>query len=369
MHSGRSQLLLHPTGAPEATLPFAGSADAATTPSRARGLAARLTDPRPPIAWSLALLFLLKALICFAAVASPISDAQPRGLVALVGTLGVAAACGIWLYGSRIPVIGFELLLAAGTVVASYLVTHASTQGGMMVVALAFPWTAIYAAHFFPRRRANAQALLISAGFGVGLLLGNLSGVAIYWVIVTITIWSICIVLGNLSESMRRQLGTDALTGLLNRSGFLAAALRERAIANRTGAPLALAVIDLDDFKQINDREGHAAGDQLLETLARRWRERIRPSDVLARHGGDEFVLLLPATTAAGAQAALERLRDGADPVSWSVGISEWLPGEALDAPLARADRHLYAAKLATSETADDGPAPLATHSGHAYSW
>jgi diguanylate cyclase (GGDEF)-like protein len=237
-------------------------------------------------------------------------------------------------------------------VVASYLVTHASTQGGMMVVALAFPWTAIYAAHFFPRRRANAQALLISAGFGLGLLLGKLSGVAIYWVIVTITISSICIVLGNLSESLRRQVGTDPLTGLLNRGGFLAAALRERAIANRTGAPLALAVIDLDDFKQINDREGHAAGDHLLATLGRSWRERIRPSDVLARHGGDEFVLLLPATTAAGAQAALERLRDRADPMSWSVGISEWLPGEALDAPLARADRRLYDAKQATGEVA-----------------
>jgi hypothetical protein len=103
MHPGRSQLLLHPTGATEATLPLAVPAHVATTPSRGRGLAARLTAPRPAIAWSLALLLLLKALICFAAVASPISDAQPRGLVALVGTLAVAAACGIWLYGSGFP--------------------------------------------------------------------------------------------------------------------------------------------------------------------------------------------------------------------------------------------------------------------------
>lgn len=76
----------------------------------------------------------------------------------------------------------------------------------------------------------------------------------------------------------------------------------------------------------------------------------MRPSDILARHGGDEFVLLLPCTGPAGAQAALERLRSDDDPVSWSIGISEWRSGEALDAPLARADKHLYEAKLAAGE-------------------
>ena len=124
----------------------------------------------------------------------------------------------------------------------------------------------------------NALGALISIGFGAGLLLSGLAHVAVYWVVVTVTIWSICIVLGNLSESLRLQVGTDHLTGLLNRTGFLAAALRERALANRTGAPLTVAVIDLDDFKQINDCAGHAAGDELLAGLGRQWRERMRPS-------------------------------------------------------------------------------------------
>jgi diguanylate cyclase (GGDEF)-like protein len=307
----------------------------------------RLTARRPPIAWTLSALFMFKGFICLTTVAYPISATEPVGLVAIAGTLGIAAATAIWLLGSRIPLLGYELLAAGGSLTTSWLVAHAATPGGMMVAAFAYPWTAIYAAHFFPRRGVIVQGVLISVGFSVGLALGGLHHVAVYWTIVTVTIWSICLLLGNLSESMRRQAGTDQLTGLLNRNGFQTAALRERALADRTGSPLTLAVLDLDGFKQINDRDGHAAGDRLLAGLGRAWRARVRPGDILARHGGDEFVLLLPATTSTGAEAVLERLRDGQDPVGWSVGVSEWLIGESLDAPMARADRYLYGVKSA----------------------
>jgi diguanylate cyclase (GGDEF)-like protein len=317
----------------------------AAMPALVGKLARRLTVGRPAIAWSLALLFWFKGLICFAMVAFPISASEPTGLVGAAGALAVVAGCGVWLFGTRISLLGFQLLAASGAVVTSALITHASTHGGMMLGAFAYPWIAIYAAHFFPRRAVIAQGLLISVGFAVGLLLGGLPQVAIYWVVVTVTIWSICILLGNLSESLRRQVATDPLTGLLNRSGFLTGALRERALADRTGAPLTVAVIDLDDFKEVNDREGHAAGDELLRVLARQWRAHIRPGDILARHGGDEFLLLLPSTGPAGAEAALQRLSRPEAPIGWSTGISEWLPGESLDAALARADKRLYEVK------------------------
>jgi diguanylate cyclase (GGDEF)-like protein len=348
-----------------ATSAAGSSPRAVSGPQPLRALAKRAIGARPAIAWALALLFLFKGLVCFATIAFPISATEPRGLVVIAGTLAVAAACGIWLLANRIALVGFELLAAGGSLVTSDLIAHASTHGGMMVAAYAYPWIAIYAAHFFPRRAVNAQGLLISVGFGVGLLLSGLPHVAIYWAVVTVTIWSICILLGNLSESLRRQVGTDHLTGLLNRSGFLAAAMRERGLANRTGAPLTVAVIDLDDFKQINDRAGHAAGDELLAALGRDWRERLRPSDILARHGGDEFVLLLPGTTPVGAQAALERLHGGQDAIAWSTGVSEWRSGESLDAPLARADRHLYEAKSATSQRRRDVDEADGEHAGH----
>jgi diguanylate cyclase (GGDEF)-like protein len=314
-------------------------------PALLRALARRLTVGRPAIAWSLALLLLFKGLICLGMVAFPLSANQPTGLVGAAGVLAVLAGCGVWLFATRISLLGFELLAAGGSLVTSALITQAHTHGGMMVAAFAYPWIAIYAAHFFPRRAVNAQGLLISVGLGAGLLLSGLPHVAIYWVVVTVTIWSICILLGNLSESLRRQVATDPLTGLLNRSGFLAAAVRERALADRTGTPLTVAVIDLDDFKEVNDREGHAAGDALLTSLALQWRQRMRPSDIVARHGGDEFLLLLPCTEPRGAEAALQRLCDKDDPVGWSTGITEWLPGQSLDAALAQADQHLYEAK------------------------
>ncbi|MGA2164815.1 MAG: GGDEF domain-containing protein, partial [Solirubrobacteraceae bacterium] len=153
----------------------------------------------------------------------------------------------------------------------------------------------------------------------------------------------------------RQRADTDPLTGLLNRSGFLALAARERAIADRTHTPLTIAVLDLNGFKQINDRLGHAAGDRVLAELGREWRARLRAGDILARHGGDEFVLLLPATSQAEAAGVLERLRWEDLVVDWSVGISGWESGEDLDACLARADRSLYNVKQSRVPSVADG--------------
>ncbi|HNC51615.1 MAG TPA: GGDEF domain-containing protein [Accumulibacter sp.] len=149
---------------------------------------------------------------------------------------------------------------------------------------------------------------------------------------------------------------TDTLTGALNRRGFAEACQRESARARRSGNPLALALIDLDDFKRLNDREGHQVGDEALVHLVQVLRAALRPSDILCRFGGEEFVLLLPDTALHQAAAAISRfqrqLAVRAVPrrdivLSFSAGVVVQQAGESLEQALLRADAATYAAKRA----------------------
>jgi len=107
---------------------------------------------------------------------------------------------------------------------------------------------------------------------------------------------------------------------------------------------LCVAVLDLDHFKEVNDLHGHAAGDELLSSMARHWRSQLRDNDVLFRSGGDEFVMLLPDTRLADATRMLARLRESS-PAPWCSGIAELRDDDDLDRALARADLALYDAK------------------------
>ena len=157
-------------------------------------------------------------------------------------------------------------------------------------------------------------------------------------------VWVAVAVLIRLHARLRADAHTDGLTGLLNRTGFIAAAARQRAMARRRGEPLALAVIDLDDFKRVNDRGGHAAGDRLLVELARAWTASLRPGDLLARFGGDEFVLLVEGTSEDQVDKVLARLaRSHAAP--WTAGAVLCSDDESLDEAIERADARLYEAK------------------------
>ena len=224
------------------------------------------------------------------------------------------------------------------------LIAFAVTPQGELVTAFGYLWVAVYAAHFFGRREAWRHTALITVGFGVAVSLNDAPIAPSAYVIVVATIWVAVTVLANLTTRLRVHAATDQLTGLLNRSGFRAAAEREHALSLRTGVPLSLVVIDLDDFKAVNDWRGHAAGDQMLVELAQMWRLQLRRCDVIGRHGGDEFVLLLPATDHAQATLVLARLRAGS-PIGWSAGVAEWRREESFETCLSRADTNLYLAK------------------------
>ena len=122
------------------------------------------------------------------------------------------------------------------------------------------------------------------------------------------------------NERLKRLASVDPLTGLLNRRGLEDAVATEVARARRTGGPLSAVLLDLDDFKRVNDTLGHAAGDVVLREVAGRLQSSLRPTDLLARVGGDEFLALLPDTRHAEATAVAERLRLAASDASSRIG-------------------------------------------------
>lgn len=156
----------------------------------------------------------------------------------------------------------------------------------------------------------------------------------------------------QLQESALR----DALTGLYNRRHLLTVAEYERTKRARSRQPLSVILVDLDDFKSINDTLGHDAGDAVLKAAAERMRDAVRKQDTVARWGGEEFLILLPDTTADQARDVAERIRcalyetpvtHGGQQVamSGSFGVTDHRSDEAIDTTIARADRALYSVK------------------------
>ncbi|HEU4656187.1 MAG TPA: diguanylate cyclase [Capillimicrobium sp.] len=150
----------------------------------------------------------------------------------------------------------------------------------------------------------------------------------------------------------------DELTGLWNRRFMQRRLSAELRAADRHDRTLSVALVDIDHFKDVNDRHGHAAGDAVLVAVAQRLRDATREEDVVGRWGGEEFLVLLPDESAEGAVTAADRIREsvGALPietpeatvsVTVSVGCATFRPGDDSDLILRRADRALYAAKRA----------------------
>ncbi len=161
--------------------------------------------------------------------------------------------------------------------------------------------------------------------------------------------------LGTALDEVRRLAEFDELTGLANRrhaTGYLSI---QHAHAIQSGAGLSVALIDLDNFKRINDTLGHGAGDNTLRAFADAARPLMRASDLMARWGGEEFLIVMPNTPPEQAYKAalrlLERIRafplEHGGPLSFSAGIAQWKDGEPIADTVARADRRMYAAKLA----------------------
>lgn len=163
----------------------------------------------------------------------------------------------------------------------------------------------------------------------------------------------------ELETELRRlsqEVSTDQLTQIANRRGLMQAFDAERARLERSGAPLSIGLLDVDNFKRLNDDLGHAAGDTALKTLAAVVSKTLRPTDLVARYGGEEFVVLLPDTPLEEGEQILTRLQRSLTGslfmheqrqvfVTFSAGVTAYRAGERIEVALERADEALYEAK------------------------
>lgn len=147
----------------------------------------------------------------------------------------------------------------------------------------------------------------------------------------------------------------DVLLGCFNRRYIVAALEQQKRLADETGTPLCLAVIDLDNFKRINDEAGHLRGDEVLRVFTRIAQANVREGDIFGRYGGEEFLLVLPETTLLAALNVAERIREQVEHFDWdeklrnrvtvSIGLTQHMPGESVLDLFSRTDTAMYMAK------------------------
>jgi diguanylate cyclase (GGDEF)-like protein len=182
--------------------------------------------------------------------------------------------------------------------------------------------------------------------------------ILLWWLCMTIavTLGMVLMAAERLQTDLDNQANRDPLTGALNRRAFGLIAENAIARSRRSSKPLSVLIMDLDNFKHINDRHGHDVGDALLCRFVASANQIFRGEDVFCRFGGEEFVALLQNTSAAQAQIAAERMRTAfaaessseqalATTITVSIGIAERAPEEAIESLLRRADTALYHAK------------------------
>src|ERR1019366_5011231 len=229
------------------------------------------------------------------------------GLSIIAAGAGVVAIGNFWQgehIGQRANY--FLSLLALLAVSAAVLCAHHSPVVDGIAGLYVLP--TIFTASFYSTRAFAIYLVAQAATSGAVLLTSGVVGASAGWAVVVGTTVTVGVVVHVLQQALKVAATTDPLTGLVNRRAFEPILARELHRCARLEHPLCVVVMDLDHFKEVNDAFGHQAGDQLLGEVSRAWSETLRSTDVLARAGGDEFVLLLPSTNRSHAVDMLSRL-------------------------------------------------------------
>jgi diguanylate cyclase (GGDEF)-like protein len=302
----------------------------------ARGTAASL----------LALLYALSGCLSLVGAAWPMHRTTPVALLWTLGAVGIGGSAILWGLARRLPASAIHagVLLASGLI--ALLAWRTASPVGIVGLGPALVALALFSAHFFPLAQARWHVTVLVVAASAGAWAAAPSGFLVQWAVLVVSVAAIAEVQGRFIRHLRTAAATDPLTGVANRRAWESEAQRNLARASRTGEPVSFAILDLDDFKEVNDQAGHSAGDALLRELTARWSHRLRGADLLGRYGGDEFVLCLPGTDEDGARELLEQLEESHE-FAWSAGTAVARAGDTLDSVLARADADLYQQKRA----------------------
>jgi len=225
------------------------------------------------------------------------------------------------------------------------MVPFSPTVVRAMNPALLFYTFLFYLVWFGPMRLARGFGYLWLAAYCGIMLLRFDSEVWPYLTTVVATSVVLCELVGAYKNRLETHSLTDPLCGVWNKRGFSELVEGASQAVRRTGQPLCLLYIDMDDLKRLNDTRGHAEGDRVLRSFAADLDRLTRPQDSVARLGGDEFAVLLPNTTEHEARSAGDRLRQEIDGVGWSFGAAELRPGELSADFIGRADESMLLEK------------------------
>jgi diguanylate cyclase (GGDEF)-like protein len=262
-------------------------------------------------------------------------------------------------WADRVPEIA---VLGALAIVTWGLAINGERAGGPPVFSeLFYLWPILYVGYYLRPWKTYVTVVLVAVSYLLTLISfpGPMSDMGARYVIVMASFVGLAVAMRLLRVTVDRLLHqlkaaarTDSLTGLLNRRAFDEQLQAETSRSNRTGEPFALLLGDVDHFKQINDRYGHAAGDDALQRVADLLQHTARQVDTVARIGGEEFALILPGTDREGGVEAAERIRQvlrvnaGIATLTMSFGVVEGpQDGRVAENLLRAADRALYAAK------------------------
>jgi diguanylate cyclase (GGDEF)-like protein len=300
-------------------------------------------DRRTPVVL-LAVLYAVAGALCLVGVIWPMHPGSPIGLLLGIAATGLTGGAVFWALGVRTRWWAIHAAVALGSVLLAVLAWRSVSTVGIVGLGPALIGIGLYAAHFFPLGAARLHVLGLVVLVTAGAIAASPGGFTVPWVVLVVATLTLTEAQGRLARNLRTAATTDPLTGVANRRAWEDEARRNLARAHRTGEPLSFAILDLDHFKVVNDREGHGAGDALLRELTAGWSRRLRASDLLGRYGGDEFVLCLPGTDEDGAWHILQQL-DETHSFPWSVGVSTAGKDDTLGTVLARADAQLYQRK------------------------